>query len=319
MKRIKIIILTAGSNPSIGVIKSLLSQNELPVHLIAADSDKFSAGFGLSHEKLILPEFSNKLFLEKLLQYSIKHNVQYIFPPVLNNGLILLSQKRDVFDKKNIKIFVTNFLSVLNTIDKKNTLNICVKEKIRIPRTFINTRDIRIKDFPLIIKPRLGAGTNDVWKVNDYYDLKFFSRRVKNPIIQQYIEADEFTIDVLNTPENKFITAVPRLRLKVKNGQSIQGKIVNDFKLIEYAKRLSKIFKLSGPANIQVFKKKEKIILIEINPRFGAGSTLTFENGVNIPLLLIKIDLGMKISKKEITPRTNVVMSRYLNEVYFSE
>ena len=48
-------------------------------------------------------------------------------------------------------------------------------------------------------------------------------------------------------------------------------------------------------------------------------SILTFENGVNIPLLYLKIDLGMKISKKELTPGNRTVMSRYWEEVYFNE
>ncbi len=319
MKRIKILVLTAGSSPAIGVIKSLMGQTEIPVHIIAADSDAYSAGFILSQEKLIVPEFSNKNFIDLLLKYSIKNNIQYIFPPVLNNGLILLSKKKDLFEQNDIKIFISNYSSVLKTIDKRITLKICAKEKIKIPRTFNNIRDIRRNDFPLIIKPSIGLGSKNVWKINDYNDLEYLSKKVKKPIIQQYIEADEFTIDVLNTEKNAFLTAVPRIRLKIKNGQSFQGKIVNDLQLVGYAKHLSKIFKLSGPANIQVFKKNGEILLIEVNPKFGAGSILTFENGVNIPLLLIKMNLGMKISKKEIAPRTGVVMSRYLEEAYFNE
>ena len=198
-------------------------------------------------------------------------------------------------------------------------IDICLKEKVVFPKTFFNIRDVKKHDFPLIIKPSVGSGTTDVWRLDNYKDLKFFFRKVKNPIVQQFIKAQEFTIDVLNTDRSQFVTAVPRLRLRVKNGQSFQGQIVNDPKIIIYAKHLSKIFKLNGPANIQILKVGSEIYLIEVNPKFGAGSILTFENGVNIPLLYLKIDLGMKISKKELTPGNRTVMSRYWEEVYFNE
>ncbi len=319
MKKIKILVLTAGSSPSIGVIKSLASQKEIPVHIIAADSDNYSSGFGLTDEKLIVPKFSNKNFIEFLFNYCIKNNIQYIFPPVLNEGLRILSKNENLFKQKGVKIFICKYSSLLNVINKKKMIDICLKEEVSYPKTFFDIRDVKKNDFPLIIKPSVGSGTADVWRLDSYKELKFFFRKVQNPIIQRYIKAQEFTIDVLNTEKDQFVTAVPRLRLRVKNGQSFQGQIVSDPKIINYAKRLSRIFKLNGPANIQILKERDEIYLVEINPKFGAGSILTFENGVNIPLLYLKIDLGMKISKKELTPKNGTVMSRYWEEVYFNE
>lgn len=319
MNKIKVLILTSGSTPSIGIIKSLSKQKEVPIYLVGADNDKYSAGSELCQEKLIVPSFENKKFINFLLDYCVKNKIQYIFPPVINNGIEILSNNRELFERKRIKIFMTSKLSLKNILDKRKMANFCIKQEINIPKTFFRIEDIRKKDFPLIIKPRFGTGSQSVWKLNDIKDLTYYSKKINKPVIQKYIEAPEYTVDILNTEDNKFIVAVPRLRIKVKNGQSVQARIVADDDIAEYSMRISKIFKINGPANIQLFKNGKTIYLIEINPKFGAGSILTFKNGVNMPLIYIKNDLGLKIRKSEINPKFGVILTRYWEELFLND
>lgn len=320
MKKIKVLVLTAGGAPAIGIIKYLKNQKAIPVHIIAADSNPLAAGFFFADEKLIIPPFKDSRFIEFLLSFCIKEDIKFLYPPSLvkNEGIELLSENFNLFLEKGIRIFIINRESLKKITDKREMLNTCYKNGILTPRTFLNLNDITSKDYPIFVKPVLGGGTKNTAIIQSLSELKSYQKKEKNYIFQEFLQFPEYTIDFITDFDGNFISAVPRLRQVVKNGQSIQGKTIIDQALLTYTKHICEIFKIDGPGNIQVFKDEgsKKVYLIEINPKFGSSSCLSFESGLNIPLLYIKFALGLKIDKKELIYR-ELTMVRYLNEIYF--
>ena len=63
-----------------------------------------------------------------------------------------------------------------------------------------------------------------------------------------------------------------------------------------------------------MFKTENKIVFIEVNPRFGGGYPLTFLSGANFAEYLIKDYLGMKLEYNE-DWKNNNLMLRYDAEV----
>lgn len=129
-------------------------------------------------------------------------------------------------------------------------------------------------------------GSDGVYKINNLIELKFFKDYVKNGMVQQFIEGEEYTVDTLVDLEGKPIYVVPRKRLEVRAGEVVKSSTINDtkiidetFKVIEHLNKLRDKtgIALSGPLTIQFFKKSNgEVYLLEINPRFGGGVPLSF-------------------------------------------
>jgi carbamoyl-phosphate synthase large subunit len=149
--------------------------------------------------------------------------------------------------------------------------------------------------------------------------LEFYKTRFKNFLVQEFIEGQEYTIDIVAGPDGKILQAIPRERMVVKAGMSYKGRTVKDHKLMDYGKWVAGRFRISGPANIQCIANKKDIYLIEVNPKFAAGLPLTVAAGVNVPLILIKLALGIKVGREELEFRDNIYMLRFWEEIFVSK
>src|SRR3989344_173390 len=319
MKKINVLVLTAGGAQALGIINYLKRQKDLPVYIFAADNDSYAAGFFFADEKLLIPNFRAPNFISTLLSLCVKKNIQFIFPPSLvrNEGTDLLSKSSKRFLDKGIKIFVINESSLKCITNKKEMAKVCKINNIPLPRIYPDPTKISLNNFPIFVKPTMGGGGIDTTLIKTSQELKTYLGKEKDYIFQEYIQLPDYTIDFLADFEGRFISAVPRLRQLIKNGQSVQGKTVFDQELVRFTKRICEVFKIDGPGNIQVFKdeKRSNIYLIEINPKFGSSSCLTFESGFNIPLLCIKLAMGLKIQDIDLKYR-ELSMVRYLSSIY---
>ena len=82
-------------------------------------------------------------------------------------------------------------------------------------------------------------------------DLAFFVEYIENPVVQEYLDGPEFTIDVLCDFRHRPISIVPRERVVVRAGVIDRGRTVHDRKLIELAKSVTQALPFTGAVNIQ--------------------------------------------------------------------
>lgn len=64
--------------------------------------------------------------------------------------------------------------------------------------------------YPLIIKPRNGFSSTDVYCVENAIEMQQILKKVNFPIIQEYLPGKEFTIDVVADDESNILAVVPR-------------------------------------------------------------------------------------------------------------
>jgi carbamoyl-phosphate synthase large subunit len=171
--------------------------------------------------------------------------------------------------------------------------------------------------YPLFLKPSvLGRSTIDAYKINNKQDLVYYTQKVDHPIIQEYIDGTEVTVDTFNDLSGKFIAAVPRIRTETKSGLSIKGIVIRDDHLIALVKRLTESLPIIGPSNIQCFKKGSRYIFSEINPRFAGAHALTIQAGLNSVHLLCKLYAKQHLTSKDVHIRPGVRMIRYWEELF---
>jgi len=172
--------------------------------------------------------------------------------------------------------------------------------------------------FPCIIKPRFGRGGTGVFKAENRHDLEFYIQDVEQPVIQEFIEGVEYTIDIFADLEGNSLSIIPRVRLQVESGISVKAKTVYDEEIISHCDKIARKLKLTGPSCVQCMKNDRKLAFTEINPRFGGGSALSIKADKSIISNLIKMVQGE-------TPvpshrfEQELTMLRYYNEVFLTQ
>jgi carbamoyl-phosphate synthase large subunit len=150
-------------------------------------------------------------------------------------------------------------------------------------------------------------GSQQAFKVNNTEELYFYFNRIKNPIVQEFVEGKEYTIDCICGMDGRPVSVVPRERLEVRAGEVSKSRTCKDAAIIDAAVDVCEKLGAIGPITIQCIKTAQgDIKFIEINPRVGGGVPLTFEAGVDYGTILKKMAMGEKVEPligqfKEIT------------------
>ena len=110
---------------------------------------------------------------------------------------------------------------------------------------------------------------------------------------------------------------MPRKRIEVRDGEVEKGKTEKNILVDFIKKKLPHIKGAQGCLTAQFFKHMttDRILGIEINPRFGGGYPLSYYAGANFPKWIIQEYL----LNQSITPNDdwedNLLMLRYSKEI----
>jgi len=177
---------------------------------------------------------------------------------------------------------------------------------------------------PVICKPRFGYGSRNIHIEQSVSTKAAQQYKQDGYIIQKYVSGgQEYTVDAYFNKHGKMVGAFPRTRLRVAGGEVINSCTVQDTELITITKRVGETLKLRGPICMQYIKSQScpHPMLIEINARFGGGSTLTLHAGFDMIDLLIKeyvqhvdiTDIGQEYCKFY---KWQTLMLRYLSDTF---
>jgi len=236
--------------------------------------------------------------------------------PTIDTELIFLSGNKLKFKKEGIDVVVSGEEFIAKCRDKRLINHFFQEQGIDIPKPF----DKINPEFPLFIKPYDGSLSKDIFLIKTKEELTEYHFLNEKLMFMEYIDPscfDEFTIDAYYDKNNELKCAVPRKRIAIRSGEISKGLTCKNY-LIDYLKdKLPKIDGALGCLTIQVFynPKSERVIGIEINPRFGGGFPLSYLSGANYPLWIIKEYLLNEKIDFFNNWEDNLLMLRYDDEV----
>lgn len=255
-----------------------------------------------------VPQISSAEYIPTLLDFCKRHKIDILIP-LLDTELIPIAEHVDSFKKLGLLVNISSVDVVKICRDKMLTQKFFCENSILNPsvKEDINVDNVK---YPLFIKPIDGSSSVMSYKVNNARELEFFKTYVQKPIIQQFIEGDEYTIDVCCDFNSKPITVVPRQRISVRAGEIQKGKTVKDAEIINKAKDIVAKLKPYGHITIQCIKNKDGVFFTEINPRFGGGAPMSISAGANSIENLVRLKLGEELEYSE-NWQENMLFSRF--------
>jgi carbamoyl-phosphate synthase large subunit len=171
---------------------------------------------------------------------------------------------------------------------------------------------------PAFVKPRYGKGSQHTIRVDTQNDLQSVLDRMPDAIVQEYIQAPEYTLDLFADFQGRVISVVPRERTRIFGGESFVSRTVYNTTLIDTATHLADALHLVGHNTLQCFFDGEKAIWIEINPRFGGAANLSFAAGAPTPHFLIQLLQGNQVAPQIGNFRHDYVMLRYTEDRFLA-
>jgi carbamoyl-phosphate synthase large subunit len=288
------ILITAASRrvALIQAFAQALKRLGLRGNVVTTDMSRLSPGLYFGSKHYIVPLTTDPQYLPIIKSICFRERIHLLIPTI-DDELPLFGRHTEDFWATGIRVAVSSERTGLICNDKYETARFLLDKGIPFARTWLPAElDFSRLRYPLFLKPKSGRGSVGAFPIKSERELLFFLDYVPEPVVQEYLEGKEFTIDLLADFDGNVIGVVPRERMVIRSGVTDRGQTLNHAGMIQLAIRTARALDIRGPANIQVKLHDEKATLFEVNPRFSGGVPLTIAAGADFPRWLVEMCCG---------------------------
>lgn len=222
-------------------------------------------------------------------------NINLIIPSRDGELALMASIKQEVLDRFNCRIVVNDSYVVDTCLDKSRFSDWCRQNNFIVPESYRHDQ-VSKERLPLFVKPKYGTGSRGVLKIDTWCQWESVKQDLNETfIVQRYINAPEYTIDVYSDLAEQVRAVIPRERVITHSGESINARVDLDGTIIKEARRLAQTLRLTGHNTLQCFYDGQNVVMSELNLRFGGGFTLAIEAGADAPLWLVQEASGKSL------------------------
>lgn len=300
MSKFNVFILSAGRRVElINLFKKTASKINDGSIILAGDASETAPALYFADKYVKLPRVTEKEYISSIIEISLKEKISLIVPTI-DNELQVLSRNKDIIEQQtSAKVLISSPEVIDICSDKVKTQRYLEKHDFKMPKMYEENELSSAVNYPLFIKPKSGSSSINTFKVNSEKELSLYRNLISDPIIQDYIEGEEYSVDVFLDFKGEVISIVPRLRIQTRSGEISKGKIIKDQDIIRDVKQLMKKLKPIGHITAQLMKTDRGIEYIEINPRFGGGAPMSIQSGADSPQYLLDLLIGKELEYTE--------------------
>jgi carbamoyl-phosphate synthase large subunit len=335
MENVNILITGAGAPGIKGTIYSL--KKEFNGKFIGTDLREDCVGRYLLDKVYKVPKPSEE-FIGKIFEICEQEEIQVILPQVTKE-LPWLSKYKEEFEKKGIKVLVSDYDSLIKVNNKYLLLKTCFENNIDCVGKFFLAKSIEELEeyakeigYPnesFVVKVLESSGmrglriiTSNFDSYNDFLFSKpgnpstsfesfkeiFKEKEFPELLVTEYFPGEEFSVDILAN-KGEMVVCVPRSRDIIRTGITFEGVTKNNPEIIEYCRKLVQILNLDYMVGFQFKRdKNNRFKILESNPRVqGTMVHSTFAN-VNIIAGAVKQALNKEsnLNQKDIIWETKL-------------
>ena len=281
------------------------------------DADPLAAGLYLSDRAYRIRVASDPSFVGGLLRIAKRERVKVLLPTV-QEELVPIARRRAWFERAGVVPVVSGTESLIVASDKRRTYDFFAGEPY-CPRLFGPSKT----EFPLVVKPARSRGGRGFQVCEDPTELRvaltrcrrLYGRLYGAPLVMEYLRGTEYSVYGASGPDAQPVVTVPVRRIYAV-GESKKAEVVHHPAVERVVRTIAAKLGLVGPWNVQVMKSKDRITLIEVNPRFAGTTSLVVAAGVNLPEIAIRLFLGRRVPPSALRFRDHLLMTRYNEEIF---
>jgi carbamoyl-phosphate synthase large subunit len=291
-----------------------LKKLHLTGNIIGVDANQLSPAFYVTDKSYKICTIEEDSYIPSLLDICKNESINLILS-FIDTDLFKLAENKELFQRQGIFAMISSTEVIRLARDKKMTLDFFKKNDICTPRCWNYEEAISQKPYPLLVKPIDGSASNKVYRIENEKDLRFYYESVPKPLLLDYVQGYEYTIDIFINTEKKVKAIVPRKRLEIREGEVSKSRITLEPKIIEAGEKVGRaLAKIGGLGMINsqcIVDEQGRVKFIEINPRFGGGCPLSLEAGYPFTDWVIQMVLNKEFSPMPEDRGDGLTMLRY--------
>lgn len=282
----KTVLVTAiGTVTSTAIVKQLKQTGNY--YIIGADINERNriATSKDVDEYYKFPYSTEETYIPFALSFCKNHKVDYYYA-VIDKEVVNLAKNREAFLEIGTKLCIVNS-EFANITHFKNRFSEWIENNISeiAIKRYISIEKLQKANYPLFCKPIEGVASTGCKIVNSFEELSTiislsdFNHRY---LIQDYVEGQVITVDCIrNRKTNQKVQIQRKELLRNTNGCGIAVEIINNQELGRVCDYLMESLDLNGVANFEFFETNNGFRIIEINPRFSAGTLYSCMAGID--------------------------------------
>lgn len=321
MPEINVLVMAAGSPLGQSITKAIL-KSEIAATIFVADISESAAGFYFDNvNSVIFPLIDDESYEVSIKTFVKERGINVIFPVI---------SKEHNFFAKNRSFFIANQVHVITCDeniyelcnDKYLSMNYLLDADMNAPSTIIaedgDGLELFLSEnkFPMILKPRFGASSNDVYVVKNVQHLMSMIQGFPAGyfVLQQFLaDPKDYTVGVYRDSRSGRVDTMI-LERNLKFGLSYSGKILQSDSIKRYCQEIANSLRSSFSINVQLKMVGDAPYAYEINPRLSSTTCVRANFGFNEPEMILREIFDL--SPSSCTPLQSGQFMRYWQEIY---
>ncbi|MCA9262218.1 MAG: ATP-grasp domain-containing protein [Planctomycetales bacterium] len=260
--------------------------------IVATDIDSLAPAMHVVDGAHLVPKVHSPDYIPALVALCEEESINLVLP-LIDPDIPVLADHRGQIEATGATLGVVTSTGAAISGDKWLACKFFRELGLATPDSWLPDPLDQIPDqFPLFIKPRNGSAAQNAFPLRTRDELRFFSKYVPNPIIQQHLDGPEITSDVVCDTQGNVQAVVSRRRIAVRSGEAIKSVTMDDPRIQEACVEIARALPAIGPITVQCMMHEGQPHFIEINARLGGGVPLAIAAGVDIPQLILAASTG---------------------------
>lgn len=314
------VLVTAGSRrvPLVRAFHRALRAIGAFGSVVVADVDPLSPAVHVADRAYQVPLSSDPGYVDEIAAICHRERIGLIVPTI-DEELPLFGGMRDAFAAMGVRIASSSREVAELCNDKFDLCRSLRTRGLPAAQSYLPSHLPPDLALPLFIKPRRGRGSVGAHRLRTRRELEFFLDYVEEPVVQEFLDGAEYTIDMLCDFDGRPLSVVPRERVVIRSGVTDRGRTTNDRALIDLGLACARTLSFAGAVNIQCRVTSRGPVIFEINPRFSGGIPLTIAAGADFPRMLVDLTLGRPVPAQIGRFRAGLWMTSYESSLFVTD
>lgn len=284
--------------------------------LLACDTNPYAPGLIVGDLSFRAPSIKSQDYPDWVIKHCHRYRVDLLLT-LLTSDLAILESLRERLSDVGCRLVGIPQEGINTCCDKVETARFCSIHGLDHPRIWTNEDVLQENElpWPLIAKDRFGEGSREQKILTCRADLETFLHQEQRPIFanyifQEFIEGQEYGIDVINDLEGNYQAILARRKIAMRNGETDVAVTEDPAPFEALGKTLSTGLKHHGLLDVDIICQDGKQFILDLNPRFGGGYPFSHLAGADIPAAYVRWGAGRSADPKWLKAAVGVVSAR---------
>ncbi len=229
-------------------------------------------------------------FLSSVMTLCRQESIDLLVPGV-DEELAQLADHRDAFGATKLMSPESTYIRTM--LDKFDTAQALSDAGLRAPETQLLHAGVAWRDFPCIVKPRVGRGSRGVSVVENAEALAGQANSLRELasgyVVQELIAGQEYSVQVIANDKAELQAVFPA-RIDIKRGITLRATGEENAAVVAAVVAIHRALPASGSVNVQgILTAEGEFVVFEINPRISTTLCLGVASGLD-PIALFAAD-----------------------------